>query len=147
MLRLRAGEPGPDPGLGLPDDPRYVAEVRRRVDRLAGWGSLPSGVGTVTGQAGNREHGAAVEVTLRIEQDRIAEARFRAFGCPHLLAAASRAMECITGFGVSAAGTWAWEEVARELQVPAAKFGRLITLQDAIRAAVRNWSGATRSTV
>jgi NifU-like protein involved in Fe-S cluster formation len=86
-------------------------------------------------------------VTLRCEQDSIAEARFRAFGCPHLLAAASWSMERITGLRVSEAGTWAWEEVARELQVPAAKFGRLITLQDAIRAAVRNWSGATRSTV
>ena len=88
--------------LGLPDDPRYVAEVRRRVDRLAGWGSLPTGVGTVTGQAGNREHGAEVEVTLRCEQDSIAAARFRAFGCPHLLAAASWSMERITGIAASA---------------------------------------------
>lgn len=147
VRRLRAGEPGPGPALSFAPDPRYDAEVRRRVDCLAGWGSLPAGVGTVTGQAGNREHGAEVEVMLRIERDRIAEARFRAFGCPHLLAAASWAMERITGAGVSAADTWAWEEVARELQVPAAKFGRLITLQDAIRAAVRNWPGVNRSTV
>jgi len=108
---------------------------------------LPAGVDTVTGQAGNREHGAEVEVTLRFEQDRIAEAHFRAFGCPHLLAAASWSMERLKGLRVSEAGGWGWEEVARELQVPAAKFGRLITLQDAIRAAVRNWPGATRSTV
>jgi cysteine desulfurase len=147
VLRLRAGEPGPGAALAFPTDPRYVAEVRRRVDCLAGWGVLPAGGGTVTGEAGNREHGAEVEVTLRIEHDRIAEARFRAFGCPHLLAAASWAVERLTGSGVNEVGAWGWEEAAGELQVPAAKFGRLITLQDAIRAAVRNWPGATRSTV
>ena len=42
---------------------------------------------------------------------------------------------------------WDWQEAARVLDVPPAKFGRLLTLQDAIRAAVRNWPGANPSTV
>ena len=35
----------------------------------------------------------------------------------------------------------------RALDVPPAKFGRLLTVQDALRAAVRNWPGAPGSTV
>jgi cysteine desulfurase len=147
LRRLRAGEPANVESSGFPVDPRYVAEVRRRFEGLAGWGTLPASAATTTGQAGNREHGAEVEVALQLERGQIVEARFRAFGCPHLLAAASWAMERITGLAAEQAAAWDWAEAARALDVPPAKFGRLITLQDAIRAALRNWSGATRSTV
>ena len=67
--------------------------------------------------------------------------------CPHLVAAASWTMERLTGTAASQAAQWDWQEVAAALQVPPAKYGRLLTLQDAIRAAVRNWPGNTRSTV
>ena len=147
LLRLKAGEPTTIAPAGFPADPRYAEEVRLRFDALAGWGMLPASAETVTGRAGNREHGAEVEVALRLERGLVAEARFRAFGCPHLLAAASWATERLTGLAVEQVATWDWAEAARALDVPPAKFGRLITLQDAIRAAVRNWSGATRSTV
>ncbi len=75
------------------------------------------------------------------------ETRFRAFGCPHLLAAASWAAEAARGLDRGQLAGWDWQEAARVLEVPAAKFGRLLTLQDAIRAVVRNWPGATGSTV
>jgi NifU-like protein involved in Fe-S cluster formation len=88
-----------------------------------------------------------VEFALRIERDRVAEARFQAFGCPHLLAAASWVAEAARGLDRNQLAAWDWQEAARVLEVPPAKFGRLLTLQDAIRAVVRNWPGAARSTV
>jgi hypothetical protein len=42
---------------------------------------------------------------------------------------------------------WDWQEAARALEVPPAKFGRLLMLQDAVRAAARNWPGEAGSTV
>jgi hypothetical protein len=34
---------------------------------------------------------------------------------------------------------WDWHDAAHALEVPPAKFGRLITLQDAVRAAAAAW--------
>jgi NifU-like protein involved in Fe-S cluster formation len=147
IRRLRAGEPAAGPGEGAADDPRYSPEVQRRVAALPGWGALPVGSDTVMGQAGDREQGAEVDVSFQIAGDRIAMARFRAFGCPHLVAAASWAVERLIGAEASQAAQWDWQEVAAAIQVPPAKYGRLLTLQDAIRAAVRNWPGITRSRV
>jgi NifU-like protein involved in Fe-S cluster formation len=114
---------------------------------LPGWGNLPDAASVAKGRAGDREQGAEVAFALRIERNCVAEARFRAFGCPHLLAAASWAAEAVLGQDRRQLEGWDWQEAARELDVPPAKFGRLLTLQDAIRAAVRNWPGATPSTV
>ena len=86
-------------------------------------------------------------MSFQTARDRIATARFRAFGCPHLVAAASWTVDRLTGAPVSQAAQWDWLEVAAAVQVPPAKYGRLLTLQDAIRAACRNWPGITRSTV
>jgi cysteine desulfurase len=147
IRRLRAGEPAAGPGAAVADDPRYSPEVQRRVATLSGWGDIPAGPDTLTGRAGDREQGAEVEVSLQLAGDRIVAGRFRAFGCPHLVAAASWAVERLTGREASQAAQWDWREVAAAVAVPPAKYGRLLTLQDAIRATVRNWPGITRSTV
>ena len=129
------------------DDPRYGAEVRRRMRELPGSGDLPRGVAQVAGRAGDREQGAEVRFEFGLENGRVAAARFRAFGCPHFLAAASWLCERLVGEGRSGLLAWDWREAADALEVPPAKFGRLITLQDAVRDAARNWPGETRSTV
>jgi len=147
ITRLRAGEPGPRARSDLVEDPRYNCEVRRRLHALPGWGDLPDDASVAKGRAGDREQGAEVAFALRIERDRVAEARFQAFGCPHVLAAASWAVEAALGMDCGQLAAWDWQEAARVLEVPPAKFGRLLTLQDAIRAVVRNWPGAARSTV
>ena len=59
----------------------------------------------------------------------------------------SRLTDRLRGAGPAQLEAWDWREAAAALEVPAAKYGRLLTLQDAVRAAARNWPGATRSTV
>jgi len=131
----------------LSDDPRYGSEVRRRMRTLAGAGDLPAGPGVVGAAAGDAEQGARVRFEFRIDGGKVQEARFRAFGCPHFVASASWLTDRLRGAARADLEAWDWREAAETLEVPPAKFGRLITLQDAVRAAARNWPGAAQSTV
>ena len=129
------------------DYPRYGAEVCRRMASLAGAGRFAPAPDIATGLAGNREQGAEVELSCRIAGGQVMEALFQAFGCPHFLAAASWLTDRLRGARREEIADWDWREAAEALEVPAAKFGRLLTLQDAVRSVVRNWPGTPGSTV
>jgi NifU-like protein involved in Fe-S cluster formation len=131
----------------LSDDPRYGNEVRRRTRTLAGAGDLPAGPGVFFADAGDAEQGARVRFEFRVESGRVLEARFRAFGCPHFIAGASWLTDRLRGAERADLEAWDWREAAVALEVPPAKFGRLLTLQDAVREAARNWPGSAESTV
>jgi NifU-like protein involved in Fe-S cluster formation len=128
-------------------DPRYSDEVLRRLREVPGAGDLPPGMVAARGRAGDREQGAEVELAFAVREGRVVEARFRAFGCPHFLAGASWLTERLLGARREDLSAWDWRETAAALAVPAAKYGRLLTLQDAVRAAAGNWPGETGSTV
>jgi NifU-like protein involved in Fe-S cluster formation len=129
------------------DDPRYSPEVARRVRDMPGATPLGAIARTYAGRAGDVEQGAFVELRFAVNDEHVSEASFSAFGCPHLVAAASWLAERAVGMSRADLAEWEWQSVAAALEVPPAKFGRLLTLQDAARAAVRNWSEATGSTV
>ncbi len=114
---------------------------------LPGTGPLPRGVQVASGTAGNADQGARVELAFAVEQGRVTQGRFRAFGCPHLVAAASWVTDRMRGVTRDELAAWDWREAAEALEVPAAKFGRLLTVQDAVRDAARNWPVAPGSTV
>ena len=128
-------------------DPRYGDEVRRRMASLAGAGTLAPGPDVIVGRAGDRERGAEVILQLRVAVEQVTEARFLAFGCPHFLAAASWLTERLPGASREELLHWDWRDAAAVLAVPPAKFGRLLTLQDAVRAAAANWPGSGAGTV
>ena len=128
-------------------DPRYSPEVLRRFNELSGVGHLARGPDVVHGVAGDREQGAEIELDARVTNGHVAEARFLAFGCPHLMAAASWLTETVVGFDRQQLGAWDWQEAAQVLGIPPAKYARLLTLQDAVRDLARNWSNAGLSTV
>jgi len=129
------------------DDPRYGAEVRRRAASLAGAGRLGPAADVLVGRAGDREQGAEVVLYVRVASGRVLEARFQGFGCPHFMAAASWLTDRLVGAGREELERWDWREAAAALEVPAAKFGRLLTLQDAVRDVAGNWPGGSASTV
>lgn len=128
-------------------DPRYSAEVCRRVLELPGSAPLPADADLVIGTAGHIEHGARVELRFQVAEGRILHGQFRAFGCPHVIAAASWVTERLGGKGRDVLAAWDWREVADALEVPPEKFGRLLTVQDAVRDAARNWPVPSGSTV
>jgi NifU-like protein involved in Fe-S cluster formation len=128
-------------------DPRYSAEVLRRLRETPGAGDLAPHPHVVRGRAGEREQGVEVQLACAIEAGRVTAARFRAFGCPHVLAAASWLTERLPGARREDLLAWDWREAADALEVPPAKFGRLLTLQDALREIGRNWPVEPQSTV
>lgn len=128
-------------------DSRYSPEVLRRFKELSGVGHLPRGPGVVHGAAGDREQGAEIQLDARVTDGHVAEARFLAFGCPHLMAAASWLTETVVGFDQQQLEAWDWQDAARALDIPPAKYARLLTLQDAVRDLARNWADRDRSTV
>ncbi len=114
---------------------------------LPGAEPLPRGAQIAAGAAGDADLGARVEFEFMVELGQVTRGRFRAFGCPHLVAAASWATDRLRGANRDELAAWDWREAAEVLEVPAAKFGRLLTIQDAVRDAARNWPVAPGSTV
>ena len=107
----------------------------------------PEGVGELKqchaassrGRAGGREHGTEVVFEVGIDEDRVTELTFRAFGCPHTIAACSVLTRRFLGEPVAALGAFRPAELAAELDLPPDKMGRLLVVQDALREALVNW--------
>ena len=149
--RLRASAPpGADAARALSDDPRYGAEVRRRMrDAGRARATLPAGPASsarVARATGSRAPRSSFE--LRIEGG-----PGRGGALPGLRLSALRRRRLVAhraaarGWTRAELAAWDWREAAEALEVPPAKFGRLLTLQDAVRDAARNWPGAAASTV
>ncbi len=117
--------------------PDYSDLVVEHFDRPRNAGELPPGPGIRRTHSGNRAAGAEVSLSVRIAGSEVAEVRFQAFGCPHFLAAASLATERLPGLPVAALAVWTARELGRDLRVPVEKRGRLLILEDAVRAAAQ----------
>lgn len=60
--------------------------------------------------------------------------RFRAYGCPHALAAADLVAEELEGRSVEALGRLDVEDIAARLDLPRDKLGKLLRIEDALMA-------------
>lgn len=147
VTRLRAGRPRKSPPPDAGDDGRYSPAVLQRLHALPGWGLAGPAAGVSVGRAGDREQGVEVAISLRARDGTVADAGFEAFGCPHLVAAASWLVGQLPGLRRDDLVAWDWNAAARALDVPPAKHGRLLVLQDALRDAARNWAVEPGSTV
>ena len=95
-------------------DPRYGPEVLRRFRELPGAGELaPDAESALAqGRAEAADHGARVLLSLRVRGGVVAEARFRAYGCPYFIAAASWLTERLRGANREQVAEWDWREAA-----------------------------------
>jgi NifU-like protein involved in Fe-S cluster formation len=113
--------------------PRYSERVLALFHDLPGSGDLPAGGGqVVVGESEAVDRGAWVRFEARIEDGRVSDCRFRAWGCPHTLA--STALACRGLLEAGDASSIDAARLARELDVPAEKRGRLLVVEDAARA-------------
>lgn len=118
-----------------PAAPRYSERVRALFRALAGAGDPASGRGAlVSGEARALDRGAWVRFAARVDGEMFGDFRFRAFGCPHTLAAASYVAGRLRGAPRVEAVAIDAAALARELDAPAEKMGRLLVVEDALRA-------------
>lgn len=119
--------------------PDYSPLVLDHFNRPRNVGTLGPAADVLTASAGSREQGALFHVCARIQGKAITEARFETYGCPHCIAAASWLSERLNGATVEDLRQWSWREAAAALEIPAEKRGRLLILEDALRALAASW--------
>jgi NifU-like protein involved in Fe-S cluster formation len=83
------------------------------------------------GEAGSPERGAWVVFEARVAEGVVTQAVFRAWGCPHVIAASALVAQRLAGRPVAEAAGFDAHALAAELDLPPAKLGRLLVVQDA----------------
>jgi NifU-like protein involved in Fe-S cluster formation len=94
----------------------YSDEVVRRVRELQRAGSL-EGDAVGTGEAGTLDEGTVVRIQVRRDGERIAEARFKVFGCSAAIASASLVTEWLEGAAIADAKQITAERVVQMLHL------------------------------
>lgn len=115
--------------------PVYSPRVLDLFRRLPGARPLAPGAGArVQGEAMALDRGAWVRIEARVEDGALVDCVFSAWGCPHVLAACAWACAHLAGQGLEPAVVPDARRLAAELEAPAEKRGRLLVVEDAMRA-------------
>jgi len=115
----------------------YSAEVLALFERLPGTAVPPAGEGVaVFGEAAALERGAWVRFDARVDKGRLLACEYRAWGCPHVLAAAARTAAALRGAALAQSTPLAARELLQSLGAPAEKLGRLLVVEDAAVALI-----------
>ena len=93
----------------------------------------------IAASAATRTQGVRFDLSARVRDDRIVALRFEVYGCPHCIAAGSLLSERLHGATQDELRRWSWREAADELEFPPEKRGRLLVLEDAVRALAAQW--------
>ena len=93
---------------------KYSDEVLRRVRELERVGAL-EGDHVGTGEVGTLDEGTVVRIQVKRDGDRIAEARFKVFGCSAAIASASLVTEWLDGAPIAETMTVTAERVVETL--------------------------------
>ena len=96
----------------------------------------PDGIGTV----GNEVCGDIMQISLRIENDVIVDAKFKTFGCAAAIATSSTATEMVKGMTVDEALKVTNKIVIEKLGgLPAQKFHCSVLAEEAIKKAIEDY--------
>ena len=149
VTRLRAVSPAgggqveSDTGNTQAPDSTALSPIAWRYFRaLPGVGVMAPGPGVIQGVAGSPSQEAWIRFHLRTEGGIVKAALFQAWGCPHTLAVTAWLTEQLPGRSIRdlAPGTpSAWLQA---LEVPVEKLGRLLVVEDALRAVFQQWNEA-----
>jgi nitrogen fixation NifU-like protein len=96
----------------------------------------PVHVGDVSGGATAYfdDQGMRIRLSAEIIDGSIVELRFRAWGCPHVIAAAELFCRQFEGRSAQDLEQFASGPIMRDLAVPAEKTGRILVLEDTVRS-------------
>jgi hypothetical protein len=126
------------PGENRPQ--RYSSVVERHFAQPRHAGTLTGYFETtLSGAAGQREHGTEIVFHIGVDDGRIGEIAFQAFGCPHTIAACSVLTERLTGRPIESLDDVQPDELAVCIDLPVEKTGRLLVIEDALRKCRVAW--------
>ena len=104
-------------------------------------GSLPKDdVNVGTGLVGAPACGDVMKLQIKVGADgRIADAKFKTFGCGSAIASSSLATEWVKGKTLEEAEKIKNTEIAQHLSLPPVKIHCSVLAEDAIKAAIKNY--------
>lgn len=125
--------------------PLYSARVLDHYRNPRNIGSFdPSDTQVGTAMIGTPELGGVLKLQIRLQGATIEDACFRAFGCGSTIAAASLATVWLKGHSIEQALAIHSQDFVRELELPPVKAHCAMLAEDAIRAAVADYTQKQR---
>ena len=109
------------------NDPRNVGSFVKEDDRVG------------TGLVGAPECGDVMKLQIKVENDKIVDAKFKTFGCGSAIASSSLATEWVKGKSIDEAMTIQNTEIVEELSLPPVKIHCSVLAEDAIKAAINDY--------
>ena len=95
--------------------------------------------GVGTGLVGAPECGDVMKLKIKVEKDRIVDAKFKTFGCGSAIASSSLATEWVKGKSMDEAMAIENTEIVEELSLPPVKIHCSVLAEDAIKAAINDY--------
>ena len=92
-----------------------------------------------TGIVGAPECGDVMKLQIKVEGDRIIDAKFITFGCGSAIASSSLATEWLKGKTLDQAGDIKNTHIVEELSLPPVKIHCSVLAEDAIREAIKDF--------
>ena len=92
-----------------------------------------------TGVVGAPECGDVMKLQIKVEGDRIVDAKFKTFGCGSAIASSSLATEWIKGKTLAEAGSITNSQIVEELTLPPVKIHCSVLAEDAIKSAIEDY--------
>ena len=118
----------------------YSKEVLNHYNNPQNVGSLPKDDNDVgTGLVGAPECGDVMKLQIKVEDDKIIDAKFKTFGCGSAIASSSLATEWVKGKTVDEALEIKNTNIVEELALPPVKIHCSVLAEDAIKAAIKNY--------
>jgi nitrogen fixation NifU-like protein len=103
-------------------------------------GSLDKSAADVgTGLVGAPECGDVMKLQIRVEDEKIVDAKFKTFGCGSAIASSSLATEWVKGKTINEAFEIKNTEIVEELALPPVKIHCSVLAEDAIKAAIKDY--------
>jgi nitrogen fixation NifU-like protein len=110
-----------------------AVEQRFSAPRHAG---RPDGDGFRCGRGGGVKQGSLLQLWLKLDDGRIVDARFEAFGCPSTIACGEWMCDWLIGTTIAGAEQLSGLQIAEALELAPAKRGVALVAEDALKAAL-----------
>ena len=118
----------------------YSEKVLEHYERPRNIGSMDDTDDSVgTGLVGAPECGDVMKLQIKVENDRIVDAKFKTFGCGSAIASSSLATEWVKGRTLDEAQSIENTDIVKELSLPPVKIHCSVLAEDAIKAAINDY--------